>query len=71
MLMTIKLTEDLHEALRSWTQAANLSEEQVICDALEAYLAIPWPLREEMDAWQAAGGEAVEKVAPSTGENWQ
>jgi predicted transcriptional regulator len=71
MLMTIKLPEDLHEKLRSWAQAANLSEEQVICDALEAYLAVPCPLREAMDAWQAAGGEAIEKVAPIAGEVWR
>ena len=70
MPTTVELPEAIREKLRSWAAAANQREEQVICAALEAYLAVPWPLREEMEAWQAAGAEAIEKVAPIADEAW-
>jgi predicted transcriptional regulator len=66
----VDLPEDLQQKLRDWAKAANQSEEQVICAALEAYLALPWQLRKEMQAWQAAGAEAIEKVAPLANEAW-
>jgi predicted transcriptional regulator len=70
MPTTIELPEALEEKLRSWAQATNQSEEQIIRDALEAYFALPLPLREEMEAWQAAGAEAIEIVAPIANEAW-
>jgi predicted transcriptional regulator len=70
MPTTVELPEELQQRLRSWAQAANQSEEQIIRDALEAYLAIPWPLRNELEAWQAAGAEAIEIVAPIADEAW-
>ena len=70
MPTTVELPEDLQQKLRSWARVANTSEEQIIRDALEAYLAVPWPLREEMQAWQAAGAEAIEIVAPIANEAW-
>ena len=70
MPTTVELPEDLQQKLRSWARVANTSEEQIIRDALEAYLAVPWPLREEMRAWQAAGAEAIEIVAPIANETW-
>jgi len=66
----IELPDALQEKLREWAKDAGQSEEQVVRAALEAYLALPWPLREEMQAWQAAGAEAVERVAPITNEAW-
>jgi hypothetical protein len=41
MPTTIELPESLQEKLRAWASSTNQSEEQVICAALEAYLAIP------------------------------
>lgn len=70
MPTTVELPEALHEKLQAWAQATNQSEEQIICAALETYLAVPWPLREEMEAWQAAGAEAIELVAPIADEAW-
>jgi predicted transcriptional regulator len=64
MAIVIELPESIQEKLRAWAETANQSEEQVVCAALEAYLAVPWPLREEMQAWQTAGAEAIEKIAP-------
>lgn len=66
----VELPDALQERLRSWAKAANQSEEQVIRAALESYLSVPWPLREEMEAWQVAGGEAIQKVAPIENEAW-
>jgi len=63
MPTTVDLPEDLQQRLRSCAQAANQSEEQIIRDALEAYLAVPWPLREEMQAWQAAGAGVFVQAA--------
>ena len=70
MPTTIQIPDSVHEKLRAWAEAAKVSEEQVITDALEAYLSIPWPLREEMQAWQAVGSQAIEKVAPAADEVW-
>ena len=70
MSTNIDLPEPLHEKLRSLAQSTDQSEEQIICAALEAYLAIPPLLREEMQAWQEAGAEAIEKVAPIANEAW-
>jgi len=68
MPTSIEVPGALHERLRAWAEAAHVSEEQVICDALEAYLSVPRPLREEMQAWQAVGAQAIEKVAPAADE---
>jgi predicted transcriptional regulator len=70
MPTTIEIPDSVHEKLRAWAEAAQVSEEQVIVDALEAYLSIPWPLREEMQAWQAVGAQAIEKVAPLANDAW-
>jgi predicted transcriptional regulator len=70
MPTTVELPDDLRQRLRSCAQAANQSEEQIIRDALEAYLAVPWTSREELQAWQAAGAEAIEIVAPIANEAW-
>jgi predicted transcriptional regulator len=70
MPTTIELPDALQERLRDWAKDAGQSEEQVIRAALEAYLAVPWSLQEEMLAWQTAGAEAIEKVAPSAHEAW-
>ncbi len=70
MSIMVELPDALEEKLRAWAQSANQTEEQVICDALAAYLAVPWALREEMQAWQAAGAEAIETVAPIGNEAW-
>ena len=70
MPTTIELPDNLKEKLRTWANSANQSEEQIILDALEAYLAVPWSLREEMQTWQVAGAEAIEIVAPIANEAW-
>jgi len=70
MPTAIEIPDAVHDKLRAWAEAAQVSEEQVICAALEAYLSVPWPLREEMQAWQAVGAQAIEKVAPAAGEAW-
>jgi predicted transcriptional regulator len=70
MAIMIELPDALEQELRAWAQSANQTEEQVICDAIAAYFAVPGPLREEMQAWQAAGAEAIEKVAPIENEAW-
>jgi predicted transcriptional regulator len=71
MPTTIEIPDAVHEKLRAWAEAAQVSEEPVITDALEAQLSIPWPLREEMHAWQAIGAQAIEKVAPAAAESWR
>lgn len=70
MRITIEISEELYEKLRSRAMAGDLSEEQVIGDALETYLAFPEPLRAEMEPWQAASAEAIEKVARLVDEAW-
>ena len=70
MTTRIDLPESLQESLRLRARSTNQREEQIICAALEAYLAVPLPLREEMEAWQTAGAEAVETVAPIANEAW-
>ena len=70
MPTSIEIPDAVHDKLRAWAEAAQVSEEQVICDALEAYLSVPWPLREEMQAWQTVGAQAIEKAAPAADEAW-
>ena len=70
MPIPIEIPRSLHEKLRAWAEAAQVSEEQVIRDALEAYLAVLWSLRAEMRAWQAVGAQVIEKVAPPADEVW-
>ena len=70
MPIPIEIPDTIHEKLRAWAKAAQVSEQQVVTDALEAYLSIPWPLRQEMQAWQAVGSQAIEKVAPAADEVW-
>jgi hypothetical protein len=70
MTTRFDLPKSLRERLRLRARSTNQSEEQIVCAALEAYLAVPLPLREEMQAWQAAGAEAVEAVAPISDEAW-
>jgi hypothetical protein len=41
MAILIELPDALEQALRAWAQSANQTEEQVICDALAAYLEVP------------------------------
>jgi predicted transcriptional regulator len=71
MPIPIEVPDAVHERLRAWAEAAQVSEEQVITDALDAYLPVPWPLREEMQAWQSIGAQAIEKVAPAADEAWR
>jgi predicted transcriptional regulator len=66
----IEIPDAVHERLRAWAEAAQRSEEQVITNALQAYLSIPWPLREEMQAWQTVGAQAIEKAAPAADESF-
>ena len=64
MSRVIQLPEEIEGRLRRWAELAHQSEEDVICRALDRYLAIPPDLREELEAWQQLGAEAIEKVAP-------
>jgi predicted transcriptional regulator len=69
-LLTIRLPEEIERQLHRWAELANQSEEEIVCRALESYLAIPPDLRDELGAWQQLSGEAIEKVAPAAHEAW-
>jgi len=70
MSLTIQLPNEVEARLHEWSRIANEPEADVVCRALEAYLAIPPALRDEMEAWQQLGAEAIEKVAPNEHETW-
>jgi predicted transcriptional regulator len=67
MSMTVTIPNEISERLHAWARAAKEPEEEVVRRALEAYLSIPPDLREELEAWQDLGAEALEKVAPAVG----
>lgn len=68
MSMTVTIPDEIGERLHAWALAAKESEEDVVRQALEAYLSVPPELREELEGWQYLGAEALEKVAPNAEE---
>lgn len=70
MVLKIELPPEIEAKLREWSRVANQSEDEIVCQALESYLAIPPGLRYELEAWQRLGAEAIERVAPHANETW-
>lgn len=68
--MIVEVPEDIATELRRWAALANEPEGEIVRRALASYLAIPPELREELEAWQRLGAEAIEKVAPLANEAW-
>ena len=70
MPLNIELPEEMESRLRHCATLTRQSEQDIIRRALETYLAVPVELREELEAWQQLGAEAVDAVAPGDHEAW-
>ncbi len=70
MSITLQLPEEIEVQLHRWAELSRQSELDIVVRALQSFFSVPPELREELEAWQLLGADAIEKVAPLTNEAW-